>query len=124
MIETDPRYEAIFDTRNIDEDCDKIAALMKDEAYQIEEALHAGLQKQAVTMYLQLLKSMCDHFVKDEHYCYFDDLYSPEYTMQWLYETIMEQELDAEVQSLLDKGHDEILHSECYEDYGCPSYFR
>lgn len=33
-------------------------------------------------MYLQLLKSMCKHFVEDEHFFYFDDIYSPEYTMQ------------------------------------------
>ena len=122
MIQLNPRYEEIFGVQNINQDCDKIADLMKVEAHLIEKALHAGLYKQAVTMYLQLLKSMCDHFVKDEHYCYFDDMYSPEYTMQSLYEAITDHELDEEVQALLDEGHDEILHSECYEDYGCPSY--
>ena len=122
MIELNPRYEAIFDVRNIDDDCDKIAALMKDEANLITEALDAGLDAKAVTMYLQLLKSMCDHFVKDEHYCYFDDLYSPEYTMQWIYEAIQRHGIDAESQALLEEGHKEILQSECYEDYGCPSY--
>lgn len=30
-------------------------------------------------MYLQLLKSMTEHFIKDEHWCYFDDMYSSEY---------------------------------------------
>lgn len=61
---------------------------MSVEADFIKEALAAGLYKQAVTMYLQLLQSMCEHFVEDEHYCYFDDMYSPEYTMQWIYEAI------------------------------------
>jgi hypothetical protein len=61
---------------------------MNVEADFIKEALDAGLYKMAVTMFLQLLKSMCEHFVKDEHYCYFDDMYSPEYTMQWIYESI------------------------------------
>ena len=82
MIEQNPKYEAIFDVRNIDDDCDKIASLMNDEADFIKEAMSAGLNKQAVTMYLQLLKAMCLHFVEDEHYCYFDDLYSPEYILQ------------------------------------------
>ena len=82
MIEQNPKYEAIFDVRNIDDDCDKIASLMNDEADFIKEAMSAGLNKQAVTMYLQLLKAMCFHFVEDEHYCYFDDLYSPEYILQ------------------------------------------
>jgi len=62
---------------------------MNGEADFIKEALDAGLYKQAVTMYLQLLQSMCKHFVEDEqHYCYYDDMYSPEYTMQWIYEAI------------------------------------
>lgn len=102
--------------------CDRIASLMSVEADFIKEALDAGLYKQAVTMYLQLLKSMCEHFVEDEHYCYFDDMYSPEYTMQWIYEAIQKHDIDAESQALLDEGHKEILQSECYEDYGVPSY--
>ena len=122
MIQLNPRYEAIFDSRNIDQDCDKIAGLMTVEGNFIKETLDAGLYKQAVTMYLQLLRSMCDHFVEDEHYCYFDDMYSPEYTMQLIYNAIQKHEIDAESQALLEEGHKEILQSECYEDYGCPSY--
>ena len=66
MIKLNPKYEAIFDVRNIDEDCNKIVSLVKSEANLIKEALEAGLYKQAVTMYLQLLKSMCKYFVEDE----------------------------------------------------------
>lgn len=69
-----------------------------------------------------MLKSMCKHFVEDEHFCYFDDMYSPEYTMQWIYETIQKHDIDAESQALLEEEHKEILQSECYEDYDCPSY--
>lgn len=67
MIELNPQYEKIFDPRNIDDDCDKIAGLMSSEVNVIKEALDAGLYKQAVTMYLQLLKTMVKHFVNDEH---------------------------------------------------------
>jgi len=122
MPQLNPRYEAIFDVRNIDQDCDKIAALMHDEARLIREAMDAGLYKQAVGMYLQLLNSMCKHFVEDEHYCYFDDMYSPEYVMQSIYNYIRRHDLDTEIAGLLEKGHEEILHSECYVDYGMPSY--
>ena len=122
MIQLNPRYETIFDVRNIDQDCDRIASLMSAEANLIKEALDAGLYKHAVSMYLQLLNSMCEHFVKDEHYCYFDDMYSPEYTMQGIYEAIQEHNIDSESQRLLEEGHKEILQSECYEDYGMPSY--
>ena len=124
MIQLNPRYEAIFNTDNIDQDCDRIASLMNVEVDFIKEALDAGLYKQAVTMYLQLLKSMTKHFVEDEHYCYFDDMYSPEYTMQWICEAIQKHDIDTESHALLDKGHTEILQSECYEDYGVPSYIE
>lgn len=101
MIQLNPRYEAIFNTDNIDQDCDRIASLMNVEVDFIKDALDAGLYKQAVTMCLQLPKSMCEHFVEDEHYCYFDDMYSPEYTMQWIYEAIQKHDIDAESQALL-----------------------
>ena len=63
MIELIPQYEKIFNPRNIDDDCDKIAGLMSSEVNIIKEAMEAGLYKKAVTMYLQLLKAMCIHFV-------------------------------------------------------------
>ena len=122
MIQLNPKYESIFDVRNIDNDCDKIAHLMSLEGNMIKEALEAGLYKQAVTMYLQLLKSMCLHFVKDEHFCYFDDMYSPEYVLQGIYEDFQMHDLDTEVSKLLKEGHDEILQTECYKEYGYPSY--
>ena len=71
-----------------------------------------------------LLKSMVNHFVDDEHFCYFDDMYCPEYSLQWIYEDIMKYDIDEESRKLLEEGHKEILQSECYEDYGYPSYIR
>jgi len=122
MIQLNLRYEVIFDPENIDQDCDRIAGMMSDEGEFIKEALDAGLYKQGVTMYLQLLKSMCEHFVEDEHYCFFDDMYSPEYTMQWIYEAIQKHDIDEESRELLEEGHKEILQSECYKEYGYPLY--
>lgn len=119
MNNINPGYEMIFDPGNIDQNCDRIAGLMSDEGKFIKEALDAGLYKQGVTMYLQLLKSMCEHFVVDEHYSYFDDMYSPEYTMQWIYEAIQKHNIDAESQALQEEGHKEILQSD-----GSPSYIE
>ena len=125
MIQLNPQYEAIFNPRHIDEDCDKIADDINDVARkQIKEILAVGMYKQAVTLYLQLLKSMVNHFVDDEHFCYFDDMYSPEYSLQWIYEDIMKYDIDQEARELLEEGHKEILQSECYEEYGYPSYIR
>ena len=122
MIELNPQYERIFDVRNIDEDCSKITDLMSSEVAFIREAMDTGLFKQAVTMYLQLLKAMCIHFVNDEHYCYFDDLYAPEYILQGLFEKLQMCNLDFETATILKEGHDEIMQTECYQEYGYPSY--
>lgn len=122
MIELNSQYEKIFDIHNLNDDCDKIAGLMRKESTLIKEAINAGVYKQAVTMYLQLLKSMCMHFVEDEHYCYFDDLYSPEYILQEIFEKLQMQELDFETAMLLKEGHDEIMQTECYKEYGYPTY--
>ena len=57
MIQLNPQYEAIFDARNIDEDCNKIADEISDVArMQIKEI---------------------------------DDMYSSEYSLQWIYEDII-----------------------------------
>ncbi len=122
MIEINPQYEAIFNHKNIDDDCDKIAQEISTVGAQIAEILKAGMYKQATTMYLQLLKSMANHFVEDEHYCYFDDMYSPEYALEWIYKEINKYKIDEKSQVLLDMGHSEIMDSECYQEYGYPSY--
>ena len=36
---------------------------------------------EAALKFMQMTKSMCRHFVMDEHYNYFDDMYSPEYAV-------------------------------------------
>ena len=57
MITLNPQYEAIFDARNIHEDCNKIADEISDVArMQIKEI---------------------------------DDMYSSEYSLQWIYEDII-----------------------------------
>ena len=120
-----PQYEAIFNPRNIDEDCNKIADEINDVArMQMKDIFAVGIYKQAVTLYLQLLQSRVNHFVEDEHYCYFDDMYSPENSMQWIYEDIMKYDIDQESRRLLEDGHKEIFQSECYQEYGYPSYIE
>ena len=65
---------------------------------------------------------MCKHFVEDEHYCYFDNIYSSEYVMQEIYKSIRKHDIDAESRALLDEDYKKILQSECYENYVYPSY--
>ena len=55
MIQLNPRYEAIFNPDNIDQNCDRIASLMNVEADFIKEALDAGLYKQATRITSDIL---------------------------------------------------------------------
>jgi hypothetical protein len=67
---------------------------------------------------------MTKHFVKNEHWCYFEDWYSLDYLMKLIYDAIMKYDIDVEAAALLKAGHDEIQKTECYDNYGCPSYIR
>ena len=55
MIQLNPRYEAIFNPDNIDQNCDEIASLVNVEADFIKEALDAGLYKQAIRITSSIL---------------------------------------------------------------------
>ena len=76
------KIEAVFSERNIDEDCDTIARLLSPYREVVRELLIQGNYAEAVTILLEVLESLTYHFVEDEHYNYFDDMYSPDYVCQ------------------------------------------
>lgn len=116
--------EAIFCERNIDEDGDTIASLLSPYRKLVNSSLSQGYYADAVTILLEVLESLTYHFVKDEHYNYFDDMYSPGYICQDMMEAIIssiknENFPAAELQRL--KGElEKLRHTEAYEDYGVP----
>ena len=86
--------------------------------------LSQGNYAEAVTVLLEVLESLTYHFVEDEHYNYFDDMYSPDYVCQNMMEKVInaiESGIfpDAELQRLKD-GLEKLKHTEAYEDYGVP----
>ncbi len=116
--------EAIFSERNIDDDCDTIASLLSPYRKAICESLNHGNYVEAVTILLEILESLTYHFVKDEHYDYFDDMYSPNYVCQDMMEAIVDPIKSGnfpavELQRLKD-GLEKLKHTEAYEDYGVP----
>ena len=118
------KIEAIFSERNIDEDCDTIARLLSPYREVVRESLIQGNYAKAVTILLEVLESLTYHFVKDEHYNYFDDMYSPDYVCQDMMEAVIDAIKggnfpDVELQHLKD-GLDKLKHTEAYEDYGTP----
>lgn len=78
----------------------------------------------AVTVLLEVLESLTYHFVEDEHYNNFDDIYSPDYVCQDMMKAIIDiikigNFPDGELQRLKD-GLEKLKHTEAYEDYGVP----
>lgn len=116
--------EAIFSKRNIDDDCDTIARLLSPYRKKVCESLNQGNYAEAVTILLEILENLAYHFVEDEHYDYFDDMYSPDYVCQDMMEAVINSIKsrifpDAEKLRLKD-GLKKLMQTEAYEDYGAP----
>ena len=118
-------YETrIFNRRNISWDCDQIWHLMLEENKRIERLAEQGDYQEAALRFMQMTKSMCRHFVEDEHYNYFDDMYSPEYAIDDLINLFVgldkDGKLPIDTKEYLDKAWLEIKETACYQDYGLP----
>lgn len=125
LIPLNPDYEMrIFNSRNIGWDCDQIWHLMLEENKRIERLAEQGDYQKAALRFMQMSKSMCRHFVEDEHYNYFDDMYSPEYAIDDLIDLFAGLDkagkLPVETKEYLEKAWREIKDTECYQDYGLP----
>ena len=99
-----------------------ISYLMHDENERIKALANRGEYQEAALRFMQLAKSMFRHFISDEHYCYFDDLYSPEYAIDYLVdfcnELANEGKLPDETKEYLKKAWQEIMETECHQSYG------
>lgn len=116
--------EAIFNPCNIDMDCDTIANMLCSFKEVINKDMAKGNYHQAFDMFLEILDSLSNHFVEDEHFCYFDDMYSPDYTCSDMLKSIIAQiktgKVLAEDVAYLDKEIAKIAAMEAYEEYGSP----
>ena len=125
LIPLNPDYEMrIFNSRNIGWDCDQIWHLMLEENKRIERLAEQGDYQEAALRFMQMTKSMCRHFVEDEHYNYFDDMYSPEYAIDDLIDLFSgldkDGKLPVKTKEYLYKAWQEIKETACYQDYGLP----
>ena len=124
MISFKEKIEVVFNPRNIDGDCDKIAFLLQPYGVQIKEMLKKGECHEAFTLFYEILDSLSRHFVEDEHYCYFDDMYSPDYVCKDMMDAIIDKikegiVTDSEFQ-YLKSSMGKIAKMEAYENYGTP----
>lgn len=116
--------ESIFNPRNIDTDCDTIANLLCSFKEVINKDMMKGNYHQAFDTFLEILDSLSNHFVEDEHFCYFDDMYCPDYTCSDILKSIISEIKSGKVAiedvAYLDAVMSKIAQMESYEDYGSP----
>jgi hypothetical protein len=118
--------EEIFMQSNLGTDCDIIGGLLYRFGDKfISSALEDGEYAIAVRHYLQMLESLTRHFIVDEHWCWFDDFYSPDYTVSQIWDKfvphIRSGALAGECLEELEAGLAEIEASEAYQEYHMPS---
>ena len=123
LIPLNQNYESIiFNKRNVTWDLTIIDIQVSREAKLIKTLAEIGDYMTAATNFLQLTKSMCKHFIEDEHYNYFDDLYAPEYTIHDLVDyfnrLISQGKLPEDVKNYLHRRWAEIQTYEACTDYG------
>ena len=123
LIPLNQNYESmIFNRRNVTWDLTIIDIQVSREAKLIKTLAEIGDYMTAATNFLQLTKSMCKHFIEDEHYNYFDDLYAPEYTIHDLVDyfnrLITQGKLPEDVKNYLHRRWAEIQTYEACTDYG------
>ena len=116
--------ELVFSKLNIDEDCGTIADLLLPYQENMYRYLISGNYAEAVSILLGVLESLAYHFVEDEHYTYFDDLYAPDYVcdemMKGIIDAIKSGKLPKEELSRLKEGLEKLKQTEAYKDYGAP----
>lgn len=123
LIPLNPNYESmIFNRQNVTWNLTIIDIQVGAEVKRIKTLAEIGNYMDAATHFLQLTKSMCKHFIEDEHYNYFDDLYAPEYTIHDLVDyfnsLISQGKLPEDVKNYLHKRWAEIQTYEACTDYG------
>ena len=98
------------------------AMTVRLDSKRIKALAEIGNYIDAATHFLQLAKSMCKHFIEDEHYNYFDDLYAPECTIHDLVDyfnrLISQGKLPEDVKNYLHRRWAEIQAYEACTDYG------
>ena len=116
----------VFIRRNRDWECETIGQMVFAYGEQfIEPALVDGMYSFAVQRYLQMLDSLTVHFVEDEHWTYFDDLYVPNHAVSHIWEQfvphIRDGKLAGEDLKTLQEGLAKIAQTEAYLNYGVPA---
>ena len=122
MITLNPGIEKLIKSTSLDSDCDSLSDAIFPICDSIEETIDVDMYDTAVPYFLQLLKSISFHFIENEHCCYFDDMYSPDYMLQHTYEKFIKANkagrMNERTYVQLIDGMKEIATMEAFRNYG------
>ena len=118
--------KVVFNPAIIDEDCHSIANKIYEFRPKLKSLLEKDKVRDALLVYLQIVKSMCRHFISDEHWNYFDDMYDPDYACMNLLDELKDaHKKKSFAHSDLDfvrQAWKEIEEEEAYWNYGIANY--
>ena len=80
--------KAIFTRDNVDWECMTIGMELAPLGREVEKYIERGQIHEALLLFLQIVKSMCRHFISEEHWNMFDDVYDPEYSCMRIVDTL------------------------------------
>ena len=110
----------VFTRDNIDWECMTIGRMINILGKEVKKYLDRGQTRDALLLFLQIVKSMCRHYIKDEHYNFFDDMYDPDYCCMNIVDTLNEAYAKGKfAQSDIDFFHQawkEIEQTEAYNE--------
>lgn len=118
--------EGILIPRNFDWESDHLGQLLFEYGEKFNElALKDGMYSLAVKWYLQMLDSLTVHYIQDEHWTYYDDLYFPDQAVSFIWEQFVPHirlgKLHGVDLKILEDGLALIEQTEAYQNYGIPS---
>lgn len=124
LIPINPEYELFFHGF-IGVDGDLLNYDICNAVDHIKRLVNENNHDEAALRAMQLTKSLCRHFVADEHWKYFDDIYSPDLTISCLLKYFNDLQsdgkLDVDAAIYLHEAWPEITQEEGYYNYGVPS---
>lgn len=116
----------VFNPAKIDWECHRIGSEVYKVGKRISKLIDNGNSHEAILTYLQLVKSMCRHFVSDEHYGEFDDIYDPDDYCRMIHDDIKKAYNNGKIPQqdidFLLQAWKEIEATEAYNSYGVANY--
>ena len=118
--------KTVFTRDNVDWECTTIGREIYSMDREVKKNIDRGQSHEALLLFLQIVKSMCRHFISDEHWGMFDDVYDPDYSCMRMVDTLNNAYRSGKfTQADLDFFHEawkEIEQMEAVWNYGMANY--